>query len=533
MASKTSKSSSVPPRLPPVKLRDYDTTEKLGEGSYGVVYKAHGKTGAREVVAVKCVLKSELSKAETDNLVTEIAMLKKLKHDNIVHLIDFCWDSNYIYIITEYCGGGDLSKFIKRRTSLSEDVCRRFLRQLAVALKFLRDEDIAHMDLKPSNVLLTAGRKPRLKLADFGLAQKFQNDEEKSSVRGSYLYMAPEMLLKRKYDPRVDLWSLGVILYECLFGKAPYKSETMEELFKKVREEKPIVVPRNNGLSEQCYDLLIRCLERDPDKRITFEEFFQHPFLDLEHFPSESSAQKAAALATKAVAKDNEGDIGTALGLYKEALEYYAPLFQEETNASRKDALRGRIEQYVRRAEEIKSFLKPSSSPNSPIVASITPEVRLEKRNSTENTRFEDLSKMCAMTPKLMTGLEIGRAAEEYELEGRFQASLDKYTSALGILLPLLGAEPSGERKKALGVEVNRWMNRAECVKQFIQTQEKVLADSKMLAEDPFEGCAQADTDRPSLSCQSNVSDDKTLSCQCQCFRCVVLKFEKRFGSRK
>ena len=99
--------------------------------------------------------------------------------------------------------------------------------------------------------------------------------------------MAPEMILKKRYDAKVDLWSTGVILYECLFGKAPYKSTTVDELMSKIAENAAIVVPDSPSISENCHDLLTRCLTRDPSHRISYEEFFQHGFLDLEHMPSD------------------------------------------------------------------------------------------------------------------------------------------------------------------------------------------------------------------------------------------------------
>merc|ERR1719278_1786760 len=207
-----------------------------------------------------------MSKTEADAIIGEISILKKLKHDFIVEMKDFNWDSNFIYIVMEYCGGGDLSRYIKLHKRLPERICKNFLQQLGSALRFLRSKDIAHMDLKPQNILISLNNPringPVLKLGDFGFAQHFTSDETKSAIRGSPLYMAPEMVLKRHYDAKVDLWSVGVILYECLFGKAPYKSESLD-------------------------DLLEKSLQRDPAKRIEYEYFFQHSFLDLEHMPSE------------------------------------------------------------------------------------------------------------------------------------------------------------------------------------------------------------------------------------------------------
>ena len=128
--------------MPPVtaipQLKEYNIFEKLGSGTYGDVYKACRKSGPREVFAVKCVQKARMSKTEADAIIGEISILKKLKHDFIVEMKDFNWDSNFIYIVMEYCGGGDLSEYIKSHKKLPEKICRNFLQQLGSALRFLR-----------------------------------------------------------------------------------------------------------------------------------------------------------------------------------------------------------------------------------------------------------------------------------------------------------------------------------------------------------------------------------------------------------
>lgn len=97
---------------------------------------------------------------------------------------------------------------------------------------------------------------------------------------------------------------MGVILYECLFGKAPYSSKTMDELIEKIKRDKPIEVPYGTNISPECKDLLLKCLERDASKRIDFEAFFSHPFVDLEHKPGPDSMNKATELLTTAVNLD-------------------------------------------------------------------------------------------------------------------------------------------------------------------------------------------------------------------------------------
>ncbi|KAG1674110.1 Serine/threonine-protein kinase ULK3 [Nymphon striatum] len=243
----------------------------------------------REVVAIKCVLKSSLSKQAVENLLTEISILKKLKHDHIVEMKDFQWDDNFIYVIMEYCSGGDLSHFIKKKRRIPELLVKQFLQQLATGFQFLRSQNIAHMDLKPQNILLSSVSQPVLKIADFGFAQYMHQEEVAYSMRGSPLYMAPEILMKHEYGATVDLWSIGVVLFECLFGQAPYSSKTFAQLAEKIKSSTSIEIPYAVNISDECRDLILRLLKRDPSERIAFDQFFSHPFLDLKHMATPES----------------------------------------------------------------------------------------------------------------------------------------------------------------------------------------------------------------------------------------------------
>ncbi|XP_056881371.1 serine/threonine-protein kinase ULK3 isoform X6 [Takifugu flavidus] len=290
------------PSFAPPKLADFLLTERLGSGTYATVYKAYRKGDSREVVAVKVVAKKTLNKASTENLLTEIEILKSIRHPHIVQLKDFQWDADNIYLILEWCSGGDLSRFIRSRRMLPEKVARRFLQQMACALQFLHERNISHLDLKPQNILLCGSV---LKLADFGFAQYMSPWDEHSVLRGSPLYMAPEMVCRRQYDSRVDLWSVGVILYEALFGRAPFASKSFAELEEKIRSDQAV------------------------EKK----------------------------LVLRAVEEDQAGQWSAALSHYCSALEHFVPAIHYETEAQRKDALRQKVSQYVSRAEELKALL--------------------------------------------------------------------------------------------------------------------------------------------------------------------------------
>lgn len=158
----------------------------------------------------------------------------------------------------EFCSGGDLSQYIRQQRALPERITQHFLRQLGVALQFLFRRKIAHLDLKPHNLLLQPARDGTLtlKVADFGFAKKLYSGDVASSLRGSPLYMAPEMLKLRHYDARADLWSVGVIFFEALFGFAPFASGTYDELVAKILDDAPVVIPSVPALSPECIDLL-------------------------------------------------------------------------------------------------------------------------------------------------------------------------------------------------------------------------------------------------------------------------------------
>ncbi|KAA8596127.1 hypothetical protein FQN60_011418, partial [Etheostoma spectabile] len=411
-----SNSSFAPP-----KLSDFILTERLGSGTYATVYKAYRKGDSREVVAVKVVSKKSLNKASTENLLTEIEILKTMRHPHIVQLKDFQWDADNIYLIMEWCSGGDLCRFIRSRRILPERVARRFLQQIACALQFLHERNISHLDLKPQNILLSGSV---LKLADFGFAQYMSPWDEQSVLRGSPLYMAPEMVCRRQYDSRVDLWSVGVILYEALFGRAPFASRSYAELEEKIRSNQPIELPPGARVSKDCRDLLLRLLERNPDARITFAEFFTHPFVDMEHMPSSESLVKAKELVLQAVQKDQEGERSAALSLYCSALEHFVPSIHYETDRQRKDALRQKVE-------------------------------------------------MSRDQPRLLAALEVASAAIAKEEIGFDEhETLDVYQQCLGELLLALAAEPQGRRRELLHSEIKSLMTRAEYLKKHIKMQE-------------------------------------------------------------
>uniref|UniRef100_A0A1I8MKH6 Serine/threonine-protein kinase ULK3 n=1 Tax=Musca domestica TaxID=7370 RepID=A0A1I8MKH6_MUSDO len=486
------------------RITDFEILEKLGEGSYATVYRARHKK-SKSCHAIKFVEMSSLSDSSRENLITEIRLLRSLNHKHIVTLQDFFWDDKNIYIVLEYCNAGSLSSFIRSKKSLPEATCKYFLRQLASAVQYMRNNDISHFDLKPQNLLLTKyNNNVSLKVADFGFAQHLKLGEINQQLKGSPLYMAPEIIRKQRYDARADLWSIGVILYECLFGRAPYSSKTIEELLARIQNCERITLPPNARISKECEDLLSRLLQHDPAKRIAFNDFFNHAFLDLKTVPSEKTLQKAIDLVTQAVEYDEKKNYKEAYYLYCSSLQYFVPLITDEPDATKRMALRQRAQTYLKRAEEIKNVLieeeykalairqakgSQEPSPSSLVSGNASAPANVVTQALEPETRYKQLYALSHSSPSLKTGLEIGRQGELYLFERKYEAALESFTSALGILVPFINKEPKGDRRALLLQQLDFWMKEAESIKSLLSA--KDIDDDHKLSHSVRSCCIQ------------------------------------------
>ncbi|XP_012286167.1 serine/threonine-protein kinase ULK2 isoform X2 [Orussus abietinus] len=268
---------------------EYNTKDLIGHGAFAVVFKGRHRKKANFVVAIKSITKKSLAKSQ-NLLGKEIKILKELTelhHENVVALLD-CKESNLnVFLVMEYCNGGDLADYLGAKGTLSEDTIRVFLKQLAGAMKALHAKGVVHRDLKPQNILLshTCGKacpQPHqitLKIADFGFARFLQDGVMAATMCGSPMYMAPEVIMSLQYDAKADLWSLGTIVFQCLTGKAPFQAHTPQALklfYEKNANLGPKIPP---GTSPELSDLLMGLLRRNARDRMPFDEFFGHAFL--------------------------------------------------------------------------------------------------------------------------------------------------------------------------------------------------------------------------------------------------------------
>ncbi|CAK8574943.1 unnamed protein product [Lathyrus sativus] len=273
MAQGTGRSSRV--------IGDYVVGKQIGAGSFSVVWHARHKVHGTEV-AIKEIATLRLNKKLQESLMSEIYILKRINHPNIISLHDIIQAPGKIHLVLEYCKGGDLSMYIQRHGKVPEATAKHFMLQLAAGLQVLRDNNLIHRDLKPQNLLLSRNdEKSVLKIADFGFARSLQPRGLAETLCGSPLYMAPEIMQLQKYDAKADLWSVGAILYQFVTGKTPFTGNNQIQLLQNIMKSTELQFPSDSqGLCSECRDLCQKLLRRNPVERLTFEEFFNHPFLN-------------------------------------------------------------------------------------------------------------------------------------------------------------------------------------------------------------------------------------------------------------
>ncbi|XP_009335255.2 serine/threonine-protein kinase ATG1a isoform X2 [Pyrus x bretschneideri] len=262
-------------------IGDYILGPKVGSGSFAVVWRSrHRRLGTE--VAVKEIDKKPLSPKVSDNVLKEISILSTINHPNIMRLFEAIETEDRIYLVLEYCDGGDLADYIRRHGKVSETVARHFMRQLAAGLQVLQEKHLIHRDLKPQNLLLstTVEDTPLLKIGDFGFARSLIGGLA-DTLCGSPLYMAPEIIQNQKYDEKADLWSVGAILFQLVTGKPPFDGNNHVQLFQNVLTSTELRFPDGalEELHPDCVDLCRSLLRLNPAERLSFTEFFNHKFL--------------------------------------------------------------------------------------------------------------------------------------------------------------------------------------------------------------------------------------------------------------
>ncbi len=299
----------------------YHIYEAIGRGKHSVVYKGRRKKTIQHY-AIKSV-----DKSQRPRVLQEVQVLRSLSHDLVLKFYAWYETQNHLWLILEYCVGGDLLALLRQDEALPPKSVAAFGRDLAVALRVLHRGGTLHCDLKPSNVLVDENG--RLKLCGFGLARKTAdvakdvNGEEDVnggglskdglSKRGTPCYMAPELFTERGvHSYASDLYALGCVLYECCVGKPPFVSNSLTELMEMILNDEPPRLLRSRGEDSRegkpdpptpaLADLVRGLLEKDPARRLDWNAVlrFRRTFQAFQAFrPSWGEPRGASGKASR------------------------------------------------------------------------------------------------------------------------------------------------------------------------------------------------------------------------------------------
>lgn len=272
----------------------YVLGRQLGQpGQFGYALMAtHKRTGEKR--AVKVMSKCKFSRATDrkihfDELRTEIEVMKRMNHVNIIKMYDVFETQSELFIVMELCVGGELFDRIKAQPdgSYSERDAVGILKQIAEGIRYLHQHGIVHCDLKPDNFLFSDDRKDSsVKVIDFGMSKFVKRAKYFRSLRGTPYYIAPEVI-QGHYKEACDMWSFGVVMFVMLFGYPPFHGEKDQDIFNSVLKGFSPTTKRGYGAwfpaeipcSDSAKDLIGKLLTLDTAKRYTAEEVLEHPFM--------------------------------------------------------------------------------------------------------------------------------------------------------------------------------------------------------------------------------------------------------------
>ncbi|ETO31037.1 Protein kinase domain containing protein [Reticulomyxa filosa] len=260
----------------PVVSEHYDIGQPIGEGTFGKVCKGVHKLSGVEVAVKVLVKKKIVDTSDVERVAREIAILKKLRHINVIRLFEVIDTQRYIFLIMEYASGGELFDYIVSKTRLKEAEACRMFHMIVNGVQYCHQHNVIHRDLKPENLLLD--RHKTIKIVDFGLGNIVSNSNDRmlKTACGSPCYAAPEMIAGKLYHgEKADIWSMGVILYALLCGYLPFEDANTNVLYRKILEGK-FKVPK--WVSPLAHNLLTRILNTNPKDRYSIEDIRKHPW---------------------------------------------------------------------------------------------------------------------------------------------------------------------------------------------------------------------------------------------------------------
>ena len=268
-----------------IKVGQYQLHRQIGKGSYGTVWLATkvnaepDAEGNMKFYAVKQLDKRSMDQESIENMMSEVGIMEKIEHKNIISLGDFMESPDFYYVAMEHCNNGDLAQYMTQHgvNHFGEEQAIYFLKQIVSGFKCLHKHQVMHRDFKIENIFLDGNR---IVLGDLGFAQ--MGELHSNDRLGTPYYMAPEIFTGKTYTNKADLWAIGITFYRLLFGVLPFLGKNQPDLWKNILSQcgANLTFPKTISVSEDSKDLIRGILQEDPEDRMSWIEFFQHRLFD-------------------------------------------------------------------------------------------------------------------------------------------------------------------------------------------------------------------------------------------------------------
>jgi len=257
---------------------DFEAIEDkaLGKGGFGHVWKVKHKL-TKKIYAIKVINKDYILKENmVEQINREIEIMYKTDHPHIIKLYNHYEDDDNFYLIMHCASKGQLYSQLKRLKRLDERTVAQYLRELISAVKYIHSMNppIIHRDIKPENILIDG--EGRAKLADFGWSNFYEDNKKRETYCGTPEYLAPEMVMKQGHNEKIDIWSIGVLMFELLAGRPPfvYKGDT-NKLYNDI---KSLRIQWTDDFPMLAKNLILKILKLKPDDRPSLDEIIAHPW---------------------------------------------------------------------------------------------------------------------------------------------------------------------------------------------------------------------------------------------------------------
>ena len=269
-----------------ISLKDfeYDVEKPIGKGGFCTVYKAIYK-GNKKTYALKVIDKSILkNEEEIKNIINEIKIMNELDSPNLLKLITNFEDENNIYIILPLCKNGQLYDLLHKSNKKVKNInIKKYLYQTIKAINNLHKKGIIHRDIKPENILID--NKDNALLSDFGIATHCKEGEKRNTYCGTDEYLAPEVIRAQPYDKKIDIWAIGILIYECIspLGKTPFNKidflqRTEDNKNYIIKNDKDLKIKYDKDFDPFAKNLIEKILKINPDDRISIDNILNHIF---------------------------------------------------------------------------------------------------------------------------------------------------------------------------------------------------------------------------------------------------------------